>query len=140
VKDVRVGDEIPIIFTITNHDQHVFEINSRADDRGGRIPEYELSATDAKGRPIEVIRIVQPAPRTIDGLPITPGYTNHYIANRGVVFPTYGIPEDEIARETLTRAHPGRTVVGVDSRYIEIGGGAVHCITQQRPVGSQMNP
>jgi hypothetical protein len=52
VKDIRVGDEIPIIFTITNRGQHVFEIDDHSGDRGGRMPEYELSATDAKGRPV----------------------------------------------------------------------------------------
>jgi HEAT repeat protein len=52
VREIRVGDEIPIIFTITNHDQHIFEVNDRSGDRGGRMPEYELSATDAKGRPV----------------------------------------------------------------------------------------
>lgn len=98
------------------------------------------SATDAKGRSIEIIRMVQPRPRAVDGLPITPGYTNHYIANGGVVVPTYGIPEDEKAIEILRAAYPGREVVGVDCSYIEIGGGAVHCITQQRPSGEPLRP
>lgn len=98
------------------------------------------SATDTKGRSIEVIRLVQPRPREVEGTPITPGYTNHYIANGGVVVPTYGIPEDKIALETLRSAYPGREVVGVDCSYIEIGGGAVHCITQQKPTGTPISP
>jgi agmatine deiminase len=98
------------------------------------------SATDAKGRSIEVIRMVQPRPREVDGFPITPGYTNHYIANGGVVVPMYGIPEDERAVGILRSAYPGREVVGVNCSYIEIGGGAVHCITQQRPTGVPASP
>ena len=93
------------------------------------------SATDAKGRSIEVVRIVHPRPRKVEGLPITPGYTNHYIANGGVIVPTYGISEDKIALEALKSVYPGREVVGVSCSYIEIGGGAVHCITQQQPSG-----
>ena len=98
------------------------------------------SATDAKGRSIEVIRIVQPRPREVDGIHITPGYTNHYIANGGVVMPTYGIAEDRTAIDVLRRAYPGRVVVGVECSYIEIGGGAVHCITQQLPAGPPASP
>jgi agmatine deiminase len=93
------------------------------------------SATDAKGKSIEVVRVVQPRPRKVDGLPITPGYTNHFIANGGVVVPTYGISEDTIALETLQGVYRDRKVVGVNASYIEIGGGAVHCITQQQPLG-----
>jgi agmatine deiminase len=98
------------------------------------------SATDAKGRSIEINEVIQPRTRKVDGLPITPGYTNHYIANGGVVVPMYGIREDEVAIETLKNAYPGREVVGVRCEYIEIGGGAVHCITQQRPAGESMPP
>jgi agmatine deiminase len=98
------------------------------------------SSTDAKGRSIEVIRLVQPRPREVDGIHITPGYTNHYIANDGVIVPTYGISEDRIALETLRSVYPRREVIGVDCSYIEIGGGAVHCITQQKPTGSPISP
>ncbi len=98
------------------------------------------SATDAKGRSIEVVKIVQPRPRRVDGLPITPGYTNHFIANGGIVVPTYGIPEDEVALDTLKGIYHGYEVVGVNAAYIEIGGGAVHCITQQQPAGKPALP
>jgi len=98
------------------------------------------AATDAKGRSIEVIRVIQPRPREVEGISITPGYTNHYIANGGVVVPTYGIPEDKVALETLKSAYPGREVIGVNCSYIEIGGGAIHCITQQRADGTPAPP
>lgn len=98
------------------------------------------SATDAKGRSIEVVKIVQPRPRVVDGIPVTPCYTNHYIANGGIVVPTYGTADDEKAIDTLRSVYSDREVVGVDCKYIEIGGGAVHCITQQRPVGATAPP
>ena len=98
------------------------------------------SATDAKGRSIEVIRLVQPRPREVEGIHITPGYTNHYIANGGVIVPTYGISDDRIALETLRSVYPRHEVIGVDCSYIEIGGGAVHCITQQKPTGTPISP
>ena len=98
------------------------------------------TATDARGKSIEIVRIVQPYPRDVDSFSITPCYANHYIANEGVVLPIYGIPEDKVAIETLKGAYPGRIIVGADCRYIEIGGGAVHCITQQLPAGPPALP
>jgi agmatine deiminase len=93
------------------------------------------SATDAKGRPLEVVSMVQPSPMLVGGVPITPSYVNFYFANGAVVFPTYGIQEDDIARETLASLFPSREIVGVRCEHISIGGGDVHCITQQLPAG-----
>lgn len=98
------------------------------------------SATDAKGRSIEVVEIVQPRPREVEGIPITPGYTNHYVVNGGVIVPTYGISEDRTAIESLANAYPSLEVAGVNCVYVEIGGGAVHCITQQLPAGIRVTP
>lgn len=98
------------------------------------------TATDSRGRSLEVVRLPLPAARSLLGVPITPGYANHYLANGGLVAPTYGIPEDQVALDILGTVHPGREVVGVDARYLELGGGAVHCITQQRPAGRPLPP
>jgi len=68
---------------------------------------------------------------------MTPGYVNHYFANGGLIVPAFGIPEDRKAIATLRTLHPDREVVGVYAAYLEIGGGSVHCITQQRPVGTE---
>ena len=35
--------------------------------------------------------------------------------------------------DTLKRLFPGRAVVGVSTREILLGGGNIHCITQQVP-------
>lgn len=92
------------------------------------------TSTDAKGRSIEIIDIVQPRPREVDGEMITPGYINHYLANGGVVAPEFGIREDASAADTLRSAYPDRTVKCVSVPHIEIGGGGIHCITQQIPM------
>jgi len=96
------------------------------------------SATDSKGRSIEIIRLDQARPIDVGGSMITPDYPNHFIVNGGVIVPTYGIPEDRIAIETLETVYPDREIVGVFGGYLEIGGGGVHCITQQRPLGLTM--
>jgi agmatine deiminase len=94
-----------------------------------------LSSTDAKGRSIEIVKIKQPKEFDFKGHRMTPYYCNNYIANGGVVAPIFGIPGDEPALEILRSAYSGREVVGIKAGYLEIGGGAAHCITQQRPKG-----
>lgn len=123
-------------------------------------PQYEISqenyeilqsVTDAKGRKLEIHKIHQPNPvlitaeesqgvDAIEGtLPRQPGdrlaasYINFYICNGGIVAPTFGDPHDAAAQADLQNLFPGRKVVGVPAREILLGGGNIHCITQQQP-------
>lgn len=90
-------------------------------------------ATDAKGRPLEIVEIEDAwrAERRGDAFCIS--YVNLYVANGGVVMPAYSAPGDEAARRAVAAAFPGRRVVQVDVRDIAVGGGGIHCITQQQP-------
>jgi len=45
-------------------------------------------------------------------------------------------PNDAEAMARLEAIFPGRKVVTVPGREIVLGGGSVHCITQQQPAGS----
>jgi agmatine deiminase len=60
-------------------------------------------------------------------------YVNFYIANRGVLMPLLDPRTDSLAARRLKRLFPGRRVVGVPAREILLGGGNIHCITQQIP-------
>jgi agmatine deiminase len=109
------------------------------------------AATDARGRALEVIHLPSPGPLTIEpheaaGVQAAPGskprragdrmaasYVNFYIANSHVVFPLLDPRHDEQAAETLRGCFPDREVVGVPTREILLGGGNIHCITQQVP-------
>ena len=68
-----------------------------------------------------------------EGDRLAASYVNFYIANGGIVFPLLGDPNDELAEETLKKAFPDHEIVGVDAREILLGGGNIHCITQQQP-------
>jgi agmatine deiminase len=123
-------------------------------------PQYEISndaferlmhATDARGRRLEVHKIYQPGPiyitedesggvDAIEGtLPRQAGdrlagsYVNFYIVNGGAVVPIFNDPHDGASLETLQKLMPERKVVGVHAREILLGGGNIHCITQQQP-------
>ena len=109
------------------------------------------AAVDARGRSLEVVLLPSPGPLTIGeeeaaGLeavvgtvPRRPGdrlaasYVNFYLANGRVVMPLLDERHDEDAARILAEAFPERQVVGVPAREILLGGGNVHCITQQVP-------
>jgi agmatine deiminase len=109
------------------------------------------SATDAKGRPLDVHKIHQPGPlymtreeslgvapadQTIprsDGNRLAGSYVNFYIANNGIVMPLFDDPNDAAALKKIRSLFPKRKVVGIPAREILLGGGNIHCITQQQP-------
>ena len=124
-------------------------------------PQYEISeeclrilenSTDAKGRKLKVHKLPLPEPVFIteeecsgldnmDGEPTrTPGerlaasYANFYISNKHVIVPGFGDKNDEKAVCMLSSLFPDRIVLGLPgARDILIGGGNIHCITQQIP-------
>jgi len=127
-----------------------------------RDPQYRISldawqrlrdARDARGRKLEVVRVPMPGPLRMSreesrgvmrcegtrprraGERLAGSYVNFYIANRGIVMPLLDPGTDRRAAATLKRLFPGRRVVGVPARDILLGGGNIHCITQQIPLG-----
>jgi agmatine deiminase len=110
-----------------------------------------LGARDARGRDIAVERIPMPTPmfytaeeaagidQTAQGMNRAAGerlaasYVNFYIANGAIVAPCFGVATDEAARAVLERLFPERRIVVVPAREILLGGGNIHCITQQQP-------
>jgi agmatine deiminase len=91
------------------------------------------SATDAEGRPLEVVELPMPAPIVYAGQRVPASYLNFYIANGVVLVPTFNDPRDRDALATLARLFPDRTVTGLHSGDLIWGLGSVHCLTQQEP-------
>ena len=90
--------------------------------------------TDAKGRRLEVIEVPQPARRMgPDGRRLPLSYINFHMANGGVVMPSFRSPEDDRAFRILRETFPDRKVRRVQAADIVVGGGGIHCITQQQP-------
>lgn len=123
-------------------------------------PQYSISkdallrlskATDARGRALEIVKLRTPSPVLIsreesDGVDAVNGtlprkcgdrtaasYVNYYACNGGIIMPTFGDSNDPAAHETLQRLYPERKVIDVPAREILLGGGNIHCITQQQP-------
>ena len=62
-------------------------------------------------------------------------YVNFYFANGAIISPCFGVKEDEMARKVFQEVFPEREVVMVPTREVILGGGNIHCITQQQPKG-----
>jgi agmatine deiminase len=91
-------------------------------------------ARDARGRALEVIELPLPRePRYLSSQRLALSYVNYYIANGGIVMPSFGDAHDEPARDIVARAFPDRRVVQVPAGDVLVGGGGIHCITQQQP-------
>jgi len=98
-------------------------------------------ATDARGRPLEVVTVPSPGRVLGDGGQILPAsHVNFLIGNDAVVVPVYGTATGEQAVDTLRPWFPGRRVVGVSARALVEGGGALHCITQHQPAPHTQAP
>lgn len=68
-----------------------------------------------------------------DGPPTVMPYTNFYLCNGAVIAPVAGQESDDEALALLGGLYPGREVVAVPGGTLALGGGGVHCITQQVP-------
>ncbi len=93
------------------------------------------SATDARGRRIEVIPFDVTGSALAGSQSVEVPYLNCYLANDAVIAPVTGGPPDELALARLKEVFPDRTVVGVPGVTLSYGGGGPHCITQQMPIG-----
>lgn len=128
-------------------------------------PQYEMSVrdyevlsreNDAKGRPFVIHKLPIPdcpvcvTEQDLEGYEFEEGedlreagerlaasYVNFYIANEAVFLPQFGDRQDETAVQVLTECFPGRKICPVPARDILVGGGNIHCITQQIPQFSQ---
>jgi agmatine deiminase len=92
------------------------------------------AAKDAAGRDLEVIEVPQPARRMdADGRRLALSYINFYIANGGIVMPSFEDAKDEAAFAIVSQCFPDRKVRQIPLLDIVRGGGGIHCITQQQP-------
>jgi agmatine deiminase len=112
------------------------------------------SFRDARGRRLKVHKLPSPGPLRMTkeeaagvllrsgakpraaGERLAGSYANFYIANGGIVVPLLDARTDGLAIARLGRIFPRRRVVGVPAREILLGGGNIHCITQQIPLGT----
>ncbi|CAM2928762.1 agmatine deiminase [Vibrio rarus] len=130
---------------------------SWTDDRDD--PQYALSRqaekvlstqVDAQGREIKVIRLPLPGPLYYSeseangieqsvamtreaGARLSASYANFLMVNNHLFLPLLDEATDAQAIKVLQQALPDYQVVGIATREVLLGGGNIHCITQQIP-------
>lgn len=120
-------------------------------------PHYEVThalyktlseARDADGVPYKIVKLPVPAFHTRtesdsrdivraegsyareSGDSVLYTYVNYVQVNGAVIFPTFGIEEDEEAYRIIKSVYPGRDVIGMDATEAYLGGGGFHCLTK----------
>jgi agmatine deiminase len=91
------------------------------------------AARDRHGKPLAVATLPMPPAVLVDGLRCPASYANFYLANGCALVPTFGVAQDRRALAVLRELLPQRDVVGVPSRDLVQGLGALHCLSQQEP-------
>ena len=113
--------------------------------------EVLTAAKDAQGRSLTVHKMPLPSPiyateQECAGIDIVAGsqprtpdirlagsYINFLIINCAIIAPSFDDPMDTVAKKILRDIFPDRDIVMVPGREILLGGGNIHCITQQQP-------
>ena len=127
------------------------DVNDPQYKRSSEALEYLESHEDAQGRKIKVEKIYTPTPilitkeesegvDAVDGtLPRNEGdrlaasYVNYYTGNGFIALPIFNDENDKLAIEKMKELYPNRVIEPIYAREILLGGGNIHCITQQVP-------
>lgn len=108
-------------------------LGTRRSDNLQKNLEVLKNAADAQGDSFEIEIVYEAYEAERRSEIFASSYINFYIANNAVVMPSFGIDRDEQARGIFASLFPDREVVQVDVSSIGVGGGGIHCITQQQP-------
>lgn len=118
------------------------------------------NSTDALGRKIKVHKLPVPkVPATVTekdlegyvfedgedtreiGERLAASYVNFYFCNGAVILPQFGgenSESDRLAAEILEKVCKDRKIIPIYARDIILGGGNIHCITQQIPFAKEV--
>ncbi len=93
-----------------------------------------LRRLEAAGIEVVQLELLPRIPGEDDGVVVVP-YTNFYVANGALIVPVGKVDPDmdQEAIRRLGELYPGREAIGIDGRSLALGGGGIHCITQQVP-------
>ena len=90
---------------------------------------------DARGRSVAVVEVPVLPFVERDGRRVAVPYLNYYVGNGFVAVPTCGHDADADMIAIIAEQYPGRETFALDiGAILAVGGGGIHCITQQVPV------
>lgn len=97
---------------------------------------YEIlrSATDAKGRKLDVVKLPEPTNIRVTAKDFVSSYVNYYVCNGAVIAAQFGDKDvDQEAQSILKSLYPGREVVALNIDTVGEVGGGIHCATHEQP-------
>jgi len=115
----------------------LLQVAPQDDDPNAAAAEDNARRLVAAGIEVERWELL-PRSRREDGSVVAIPYTNFYLCNGAAIVPL-GEQDPDMDAQALRRLGallPGREIVGVPGRVLALGGGGVHCITQQVPSGA----
>lgn len=84
---------------------------------------------------VDITAIPQPEARYQSGQRLSLSYINFYLANDAVILPAFDQKSrDANAKAIIQEQYPERKVMQLPALDITVGGGGIHCITQQQPL------
>ena len=116
------------------------QVTNDQDDPNYRIQEDNLmrlrAAVTAQGERLEIVTVPQPARRERGGRRLTLSYINFAFANGGLVIPSFGDACDDAAFRIFQGLFPDRKIIQLLADDLVVGGGGIHCVTQQEPAAA----
>ncbi|MXR36843.1 agmatine deiminase family protein [Craterilacuibacter sinensis] len=98
-------------------------------------------AHDSRGRRFELLELPSPiVSKRFGSERYCDCYANYILVNGAVIATAFGVAEDEAAHKAFSLAFPGRQVKLLPVPTISIGGGSLHCSTQQQPATTGQLP
>lgn len=136
-----VGDDtdghIDDITRFVNEDTVVTVVESDENDENYDILRDNLKELQKmrllNGKQLNIIELPMPKPVIYDDQRLPASYANFYIANAGVIVPTFRCENDQKAIDILERCFPNKKVIPLDSTDLIWGLGSFHCLSQQEP-------
>lgn len=141
VSEGIVGDDtdghIDDTVRFVNEDTVVTVVEESKNDENYDLLQQNLKELKAmrlhNGKQLNIVELPMPDAVVYEEQRLPASYANFYIANAGVIVPTYRCANDDKALQILTDCFPDRKVIGIDSTDVIWGLGSWHCLSQQEP-------
>ena len=92
------------------------------------------TAVDSHNKRLKVIPLEMSYKRFIPNSDEPSSYVNFYMSNNSIIMPSFNDEKSDIkAQEIIKASLPNRKVIALNTIDVLMGGGNIHCITQQQP-------
>lgn len=134
IEDIDTDGHVDNICAFYEPGKAILQTVAEESDVNWASTRENLRRLEEAGVEVTELELLPRIPGEDDGVVVVP-YTNFYVANGALIVPVGTIDPDmdDEALGRLAKLYPGHEVVGIDGRTLALGGGGIHCITQQVP-------